>query len=338
MPGPSISASEVAAACVDTAVSVLADMNKDYPLWFEGVFDVGPIGAVSHPEYGDKSTTIVYGTGMDEYEPGADVKFTTARSGYTPQGKIRRHKKAIAIPRSDWQANNGLDKAVSLVSEFVKAEQRWWTNRKNRFGADLLNKGSLTAGSVDAFAASFLGNVATYDGFIYDGQPLFSDAHPLRAPNGSTTTFDNYMASQALSSTTFGAAFVRMSYDNAIDETGERIQITPRKLIVPTALRQAAFGILNTQNVPGTANYEGNVNAPGGRGIVDHIVCPFLTDAAGWFLVGDPEAVRIRDSGPLRLRQWEDAKSDSLVFEVQGEFLAYVRDARHLLAANTAQS
>ena len=333
MAGPSFSASDAAAAFTDAAVSVIADINRDEAPWYDGVFDVGPIDAISNPKYGDKSTTIVFGTGMDEVAYGQNVNYTSGKRGYTPQGALIPLKKGISIPMQDLEANRGMDRAIDLVTEFVRVQQRWWINFKNARVARMLTHGSLTAGDRTAFQASFLDNAATFDGLCYDGVSLFNAAHPLKAPNGTTTTFDNHLASTALSATNFDTAFQTMSVTNAIDETGERIDITPRYLLGAANLRQTMFGITNTQNVPGTANMEDNVN----RGIVQHRVVKQLTDST-WFLVGAPESVRIRDSGPLRVRSWLNNESNSMSFEVSGEFLAYPRDARHLLAANTATS
>ena len=332
----SLSSTDLVGVFTDTGLSVLADLYTPDALWFDGLFDQGDVSTISDPEFGDKSSTLVFGTGLDEYDLGVEAKLTSAVRGYTPQGKLRRFQKAMTIPLEALGANNGVNRSVKLVAEFVRQQQVNYTNSLNARIANIFLKGAYTAGAPDTFQASYQDNAASFDGFCYDGQPLFSDAHPLKAPNGSTTTFDNYMASQALDATTFEAAYIRQSVTNAISETGDSITITPKVMLGGPSLRQAMFGITNTQNVPGTANFQENVN----RGVVEHRVVKQFGTSAAWFLIADPMALRIRlsNNGQLRLRSWIDEDSNSMKVEVKAADLAYPRDARFLLAANSAQS
>lgn len=337
---PTLSASDLEGVFTNVGVSVITDMYTPDALWFLDTFEVGDIGAISSPEFGDASSNIVFGTGMDEHDLGAPANGTTAKRGYTPQGAVRRFKKDFSIPMELLGTPAQVQRQLDIAAEFTKQQQVWYTGKINRDVANVLNKGSLTAGDSDTFRASYQDHDVTWDGFAYDGLPLFSNSHALRAPNGSTTTYDNYMASLTLDAANFNTALIQQSVTNAINEAGDAIDIQTRKLLVPWALRQAGFGILNTQNVPGSANYNANVNAPNGQGIVDQKVVRHLTDAAAWFLVAAPEAVRVRlsNGGNLQTRFYEDKKTNSMVYEVSAQHLVYPRDGRHLLACNTAQS
>lgn len=336
MAGPSLSPEAMRDAFVDRGTNVLATVLRAHPLWFEGIFDTGPITAISDPEYGDVSTTLVFGDDLEEYTPGQNVTYTTGVQGWAPQGALRRFKKAISIPMSDLRAANGLARGTDIVAEFVNAQALNWQNKKNKLVADIFARGGITAGDVNVFKASYTNRAASFDGFVYDGKPLFANDHPLKAPKSSTTVYNNLHSTSGttLDASGFNAVYERLAQANALSEQGEKIDIRPTWLLVPHNLRQNAFGVLTTQNVPGTANMEENVN----KGIMQHRVVPFFTSTTAWYMVGDPGCIRIRDSGPLRFRSWENEESDSMSFEVSGAFLAYPRDAKHVVGVNVATS
>lgn len=73
---------------------------------------------------------------------------------------------------------------------------------------------------------------------------------------------------------------------------GEKLNVTPRYLIVPTALEQTAYQYTSSAYVPAIA---GNVNEfrAGGRTALEPVVEPLLDDASAtaWYLAADAAAM-----------------------------------------------
>lgn len=114
---------------------------------------------------------------------------------------------------------------------------------------------------------------------IYDGQPLFSANHPLV---DSVKKGDN-LASGALTSANLQLAIQKMR--KSVDEAGNLITVIPNRLIVPPALEYTARVILETTQVPGSANNDINVV----KGALELVVLDYLGTVNGgsdtaWFL------------------------------------------------------
>lgn len=95
------------------------------------------------------------------------------------------------------------------------------------------------------FATLLDGLTANTGGEIYDGQFLFSDAHPLL---DSASTGDN-LVTGALSDAKLKEAITLMRA--TVDEAGNLIQARVDKLIVPPALEDAAKRILHSTQISG---------------------------------------------------------------------------------------
>lgn len=331
MAGPSVAAAEIANACVADATAVLTDTYSDDSIWYNGVFEVVPTAQASHGPWGDKSSTIVFGSTPRERKDGESISYSRAVSGFTPQGAILLYGEGVAIPERAMEGNNGKANAVKLVTELTKQFSRGAIDQKNDRVARMLNKGAFTAGDVAAFRNSFEGNSAT-DGFVYDGKKLFADDHPLAI--GGSTVIDNYLSAVALDAAGIDAAYIRMAQTNAIDETGARVTINPRMVLVPPQLRTTAHTYLKSPDQPDTTNRAINAN----MGLLDYKVVRNLSDTDGWFLVGAPEAIRIFDDGAPVLSNWWNPETRSWHFYLEYRHGAYVRDVRHILAANTSTS
>jgi len=125
-------------------------------------------------------------------------------------------------------------------------------------------------------------------GNAYDGNAFFSAGH------GNLIT-------DALSETGLAKAITTMR--SQTDDTGYRINVRPRLLVVPVDLEFTAARILNSTEVhiqggtpaapanSSTPHYgAGNANVV--RNVVDYAVEPYLTDTNDWYLFADPNATR----------------------------------------------
>lgn len=147
----------------------------------------------------------------------------------------------------------------------------------NKFPAAMARAGRAF---VEKQAHSFLNNAFTTN--IYDGVPLFSAAHPLV----NSTDKGNNLATGALTTANLKTAMKQMR--ETVDEAGNIISSSAKKLIVPPALEYTAREILNSTLLPDT---ELN-NANSIKGALDLVVDDYLGAAAGgsdtaWFIV-DP--------------------------------------------------
>lgn len=116
---------------------------------------------------------------------------------------------------------------------------------------------------------------------IYDGQPLFSAAHPLL---DSAATSSNLITG-ALDDANLKAGLQLMR--ETLDEAGNLIQIKANKLIIPPALEDTAIRLLKSSQLPGT-DFNDTNKFLNGYGI-EPVVMDYLGAAAGgsdthWFL------------------------------------------------------
>jgi phage major head subunit gpT-like protein len=153
---------------------------------------------------------------------------------------------------------------ASLSSRYTKALARAMAYTKEVKGANILNNG---------FNSTYKGG---------DGQPLFSNAHPL--VYGSTLS--NIPATAAdLNETSLENAVIQISLWT--DERGLLIAAKPKKLIIPSALQFVATRLLETNLRVGTTDNDinalkNNGSIPGGY-TINH----WLTDTNAWFLTTD---------------------------------------------------
>ena len=166
-------------------------------------------------------------------------------------------------------------------------------------------------------AAAFLDG-AFSDSRTGDGQPIISAAHPLK--NGET--FSNIAGANAdLNETSLEAAVIQIA--DFTDERGLRINVQPRRLIVPNALRFTAERLMRTTDKRvGTGDNDIAALHTTGSVPEGYAVNNYLADPESWFLKTDvPEGMTYWDREPLDIEQGDGM--DSQVMKV----LAYERYA-----------
>jgi len=121
--------------------------------------------------------------------------------------------------------------------------------------------------------------------------PVLSDTGALFNATAVTSTggHANYLTT-ALSFTAYGALRTAMMkqtdmYSQAGTELGKRLLIRPKYLLVPVDLEQTALAIRESEEAPGSANWNPNTY----RNEFDVIVVPEFTDATDFAAVGDPK-------------------------------------------------
>lgn len=152
----------------------------------------------------------------------------------------------------------------SLSARYTKALARSMAYTKQVKAAAVLNNG---------FNPSYVGG---------DGQPLFSNAHPLVSggvnSNIPTTAAD-------LNETSLENAVIQIAAWT--DERGLLIAARPRKLIIPPALQFVATRLLETSLRTGTNDNDINAIKNNGSIPEGYAINHWLTDTNAWFLTTD---------------------------------------------------
>ena len=152
----------------------------------------------------------------------------------------------------------------SLSARYTKALARAMAYTKQTKAAAILNNG---------FDTDYPGG---------DGQPLFSDAHPL--VSGGTNSNIPSVATD-LNETALENAVIQIAAWT--DERGLLIAAKPRKLVIPPSLQFVATRLLETELQVNTA--DNNINALKSNGSIPegYTINHFLTDTDAWFLTTD---------------------------------------------------
>ena len=166
----------------------------------------------------------------------------------------------------------------SLSARYTKALARSMAYTKQVKAAAVLNNG---------FSSSYAGG---------DGQPLFSNAHPL-VSGGTNSNIPTTAAD--LNETSLEAAVIQISLWT--DERSLLIAAKPRKLIVPPALQFVATRLLETELRVGTTDNDINALKNNGSIPEGYTINHFLTDTNAWFLTTDvPNGMKHFERTPLQ--------------------------------------
>ena len=152
----------------------------------------------------------------------------------------------------------------SLSARYTKALARAMAYTKQTKAAAVLNNG---------FDTDFPGG---------DGQPLFSNAHPL-VSGGTNSNVPSTAAD--LNETSLEAAVIQIA--GWTDERGLLIAAKPKKLVIPPSLMFVATRLLETELRVGTADNDINALKSNGSISEGYTVNHFLTDNDAWFLTTD---------------------------------------------------
>lgn len=168
--------------------------------------------------------------------------------------------------------------------------------------------------TVETHAASVFANAFTAGAFAGADGVALCGAHPNSPTDSATQSNSGTSALDATSLTATRTAMMRMK-----DSRGAALPIVPDTLIVPVELEPAAWTLVNSGQIVGSANNDANYNRSRYRVIGTQL----LTDNNNWFLV-DSRAARmyLRWFWRVRPEFKEDANSD---FDLVGRYRGYMR-------------
>jgi hypothetical protein len=167
-------------------------------------------------------------------------------------------------------------------------------------------------------AANVLNNGFTTE-LTPDGVSLFNSAHALK---GGGTARNRPSTDADLSASSLQQALIDLQTDQK-DEAGHlAAPITNLKLVVPPALEFLAHRLLNSQQLPGTA--DNDVNPIKARRTWDLIVNPRLSDTDAWFIVAGSKAqhgLTFYRRVPISTEPMAiDARTGNRIFKVRHRF------------------
>lgn len=342
--GLSVHGSQIEAMLINQGYPVMMQEYAALPQYYDTFMSVdrAPYAALA-ARYGDFPYGYKHGSLLGlgqpiEIEIGQEIPATTMTTGYTPQFKVRKISQRVTFAREDYTKRNGMAEVGDTLQILMGQWGKTFGARKNQIAADILQKGTLSAGHAETFKNGYRGRSAV-DGKIYDGVSFFNAAHPQ--DDGSGATYSNITASLAFSQANLQTVIQTMRSTNGFDGRGERIDINPRLLIIPPVLEFDAYQILQSAQLAGTANNDANplLNR------LTPVVNPYLTDdaataaGAGWWVIApDLSGIKVLDTGDPVPEVFEDPLNQSITVSVTSYFGVGVMDWRCAYAANKATS
>ena len=191
---------------------------------------------------------------------GAAIAYDNAQEAFTARYTHETIAQGFSITEEAME-DNLYD---SLSARYTKALARSMAYTKQVKAAAVLNNG---------FTSGYNGG---------DGQPLFSNAHPL-VSGGTNSNIPSTAAD--LNETSLEAAVIQIAAWT--DERGLLIAAKPKKLVVPPALQFVATRLLETELRVGTNDNDINAIKNNGSVAEGYTINHFLTDTNAWFLTTD---------------------------------------------------
>lgn len=114
-----------------------------------------------------------------------------------------------------------------------------------------------------------------------DGLSIYNTAHVMGRTGSTLSNRGQSGVTYTLSQTSLENATIFIS--DWTDDSDLKIRVNAAKLLVPTALQHTARKILETEYEVNTGN--NTINPV--RGLMPHVVSPYLTDSDAWFIITD---------------------------------------------------
>lgn len=294
----------------------------EIPPKYESIFEV----VQSDAAYEQFTSAIGLGELLEKPE-NEDIQSDAPMESYTIVCKNRSYARKVQF---SYESVADSKKTSNLLSTVVGTWGRMVPITKEKFYAKFFNKGAYTAGD-DVFNNTITDVVTDSSGVkIYDGKRFFDDSHPDKVGN----TYDNYKASTALTYANLKTVYNNYTIDNAHDERGEVIELSPDTLLIPPALRFTAQEILSGSLIPDSMDNTINVL----RAIVQPMVWYYLTDTDGWFLGKAKMGLMATDREDVSLDFYQDEENLSYVARIFTRFGGCVTNWRYWIACNTSTS
>ncbi len=262
------------------AVSViLGDSYQDMPEVYKDVFDV------RQSNQAVEELLVMSGLGLLEpVAEGGSIPNDRMRQLYSINFAHAKYGKMLSITQE--MIDDG--KAASILERQARGLKRASVETKNKVCFDIINNATVTNGA--------------------DGVPLLSLSHPTSAGVQS-----NRLAVDAdLSEASIEQSYIEMR--NIRDDRGVRIQVMPKKLIVPRASMFEAARILESDGRKGTADNDLNVLKTR-KVITETVVVDHIEDTDAFFFTTNvDDGLIVYDRKPLAVDDEPHFAADAIQF------------------------
>ena len=230
---------------------IFNDKFQEVPMQMEKLFHVD----TSEKDSEKDSAISGFGLAVQTGE-GAPISYEDPVQGYTTTYIHLKYTKGFKISREMYE-----DDLYGIMKKRPAALGRTMNRTIENQAAGVFNNG---------FNTSYLGG---------DSKVLFSTVHPR--PDGGNSQSNASSTGITLNETNLETAILAMR--NQLDDKGQKIDVYPKTILVPIALRKTAHLIIDSPLRQGTADNDVNYYKDE-FSIIDWI---YLTSTSAWFLI-DP--------------------------------------------------
>ncbi len=317
-------------------------LTQDLYEWYFEAYDEVPtvydkiVDVVNATEGdGTKGIEAIGVSKLKEVPDGQEIPLTEPAEGWQWFAKFKTFKDQIAIT-DDMLSDLNAGKLNQDLMAFAQGWGRGVRITEEEATAAIFNKGTLTAGDLNAFDGSYSGQDDAYPKFIYDGKPFFTPTGNNHLPklDSSATGWFNLTEVLAFSHTNLQVAYDKMAIDNAIDERGDKIAIQPDVILASPSMKWQIDLELQSTIYPTTNVFYQNINA----GLVEPVYWRYLDDTNAWFLGVAKNGIRFYDRMPSKITVYYDEKTDTMYAKIKRRFGIAVVQWRYWYGANQAAS
>lgn len=275
---------------------------KEHSPEYKEIFDI------ERSEKNFEEDVNVYGTGLASVKPeGENIKYDDMAQSWVKRYAHITYGLGFVITREAVEDNL----YMKLAEQRSKRLAFSMRQTKENVAANVLNR---------AFNSSYTGA---------DGLELCSTAH-LLAKGG---TFKNELTTAAdLSEASLEQACIDIM--DMVDDSGLKVNIMPRKLIVPTALCFEAERILRSSLQNDTANNA--LNALRSKGVLPegHVVNHYLTDSDAFFIKTNcPDGMKMFQRRDVGMENDTDFDSENMKFKCTERYSVGWTDPRGIFGS-----
>jgi len=260
------------------------DSYKDHPQLFSQFMQVE-----SSTDAFDVDAVITGMGTLQRKDEGNSLTFDSSRQEYTPRYTHLTYSLGFIITKEMMQDG----KAMKNAKRFTDQLKRSAMQTKEILGHNILNY---------AYTSGY-----TQDGG--DGVILASAAHPSRAGNQS-----NIITAADLSEASLEQMYINIR--KATDNRGLKINLLPKKLVIPVELLPDAERILGSNGRVATADNDLNF-IKGVLGINDIVASPYLTDVDQFQIITDsPDGLKFKVRQDMEIDTDNDFLTKNAQFSV----------------------